>query len=45
MSHSIHMLRIQINPINFELFNNIKLSFLAKWKGVFYYVWLLDTLE
>ena len=30
MSYSIHMLRIQINPINFELFNNIKLSFFYK---------------
>ena len=48
MSHSIHMLSIQIDTKNPGLiihhqFNNIKLSFFAS--QIKSYVWLLDTVE
>ena len=45
MSHSIHMLSIQIDTYSFQLIvhklNNIKWSFFASQA----YVWLLNTLE
>ena len=49
MSHSIHMLSIQIDAESFEFaiyhqFHNIKLPFFAsQWKGVFHFVRLLNA--
>ena len=53
MSHSIHMLSIQIDSNSLELviyhqFNNIKLSFFASHKNqnrVFHYVRLIDVVR
>ena len=51
MSHSIHMLSIQIDTKNPGLiihhqFNNIKLSFFARFeRKKMLAVWLLDTVE